>query len=95
MIWEASPIVDCTWETGVCSAVRYELLQEFKEDDDECLDMMAMARKDAARDTATRQVLDESAKVCSCQPSCGLVRRQTMQCHAMPSRSMQIACNSA
>ena len=49
------------------SAARYELLQEMDEDEDELLDTSAMSQKEAARESATRQVLDESAKVSVCR----------------------------
>ena len=43
------------------------MLQEMDEDEDELLDTSAMSQKEAARESATRQVLDESAKVSVCR----------------------------
>jgi hypothetical protein len=67
-----------------CSAVRYEMLQDLDDDDDDCLDTLAMARKEAARESATRQVLDESAQVSAARPASASCNPQSLQhpCHA-------------
>jgi hypothetical protein len=62
------------------SAARYELLQEMDEDEDEGLDTSAMSQKEAARESATRQVLEESAKV----SVCGQAPSRVRSCIAMP-----------
>jgi hypothetical protein len=70
------------------SAARYELLQEMDEDDDEGLDTSAMSQKEAARESATRQVLDESARV----SACGQLPLHMQACIAMPVQGIAKQC---
>ena len=51
------------------------------EDEDEALDTSAMSQKEAARESATRQVLDESAKVRVYVGKLHCMRKHALRCH--------------